>query len=113
MDEVVQKFDPDYNSDEDIADAPNVVQVPPSPIDSDEEIVEGEKSKRSMKNKSKKKQGGREMGRKKKNVLKADKRLTNALKTPPSSCLVQKCAIDLFLSAWNIPLPTSLSFASS
>ena len=65
MDSVVQKFEPDYNSDEDIADAPNVVQVPPSPIESDDENVTNARKKGPMK-KTMKKQGGRDIGKKKK-----------------------------------------------
>ena len=95
MDSVVQKFEPDYKSDEDIADAPNVVQVPPSPVESDDEEEENQKNKGAAKKKSMKKQGGRDIGLKKKKEIKADKRLTKALKTPPTMTILRKCNIQI------------------
>ena len=66
MDSVVQKMEPDYNSEEDIADAPNVVQVPPSPIESEDTDARDPKKTPMKKTTRGKKQGGRDIGKKKK-----------------------------------------------
>ena len=87
-DSVVQKFGPGYTSEEDIADAPSVVQVPPSPMESDADKDNNEK-KHPME-KAMKKQGGRDIGKKKINGIKADQRLTSALKTPPTITIMRK-----------------------
>ena len=64
MDHVVKTFEPDYNSEDDIADAPNVALVPPTPRETDPEKGENEGTNCSMGNKSKRKQGGRDIGQK-------------------------------------------------